>query len=244
MEQLFRTSPDRTHHRRRLAHAFRRAAHTAARLNVDRRSWVAPLRPTPQYNGGGAAARSPFTSHSAETRMLKTVGIILLLLLGALLLMASRQPDAFAIERSVVVSAPAEVIYPKIADLHQWSAWSPYEKLDPQMKKVFNGTPGAAGASYYWSGNAKAGEGTMTVRELMPPSKITMQRDILKPIEEHNVVEFNLEPTDGGTRVTWAMRGANSYLSKIVGVFMNMDTMIGKEFEDGLASLKTAVETQ
>ncbi len=176
--------------------------------------------------------------------MLKTVGIILLLLLGALLVMASRQPDAFAIERSLVVSAPAEVIYPKIADLHQWSAWSPYEKLDPQMKKVFNGTPGAAGASYYWSGNAKAGEGTMTVRELMPPSKITMQRDMLKPIEEHNVVEFNLEPTDGGTRVTWAMRGANSYLSKVIGLFMNTDTMIGKDFEDGLASLKTAVETQ
>lgn len=174
--------------------------------------------------------------------MFKTVGIILLALLGALLLMASRQPDAFAVERSVVVSAPAEVIYPKIADLHQWSAWSPYEKLDAQMKKVFNGTPGAAGASYYWSGNSKAGEGTMTVRELMPPSKITMQLDMLKPIEGHNVVEFNLEPTEGGTRVTWAMRGANSVIAKIAGVFMHMDTMIGKDFEDGLASLKTQAE--
>ena len=174
--------------------------------------------------------------------MIKTVSILLLVLLGALLLMASRQPDAFAIERSVVVSAPAEVIYPKIADLHQWSAWSPYEKLDAQMKKVFNGTPGAAGASYYWSGNAKAGEGTITVRELMPPSKITMQLDMLKPIEGHNVVEFNLEPADGGTRVTWAMRGANSFLSKIIGLFMNMDTMIGTDFDDGLASLKTQAE--
>jgi uncharacterized protein YndB with AHSA1/START domain len=176
--------------------------------------------------------------------MLKTVGIILVVLLGALLLMASRQPDAFAIERSVVISAPAEVIYPKIADLHQWTSWSPYEKFDPQMKKVHNGTPGATGASYYWSGNSKAGEGTMTVRELMPPSKITMQLDMLKPLEGHNVVEFNLEPTDGGTRVTWAMRGPNSYLSKVVGLFMNMDTMIGKDFEDGLASLKTNVETK
>ena len=181
-------------------------------------------------------------SHSAETRMIKTISIILLVLLGALLLMASRQPDAFAIERSVVVSAPADVIYPKIADLHQWSAWSPYEKFDPKMKKVFNGTPGAAGASMYWSGNAKAGEGTFTVRELMPPSKITMQLDMLKPMDGHNVVEFNLEPTEGGTRVTWAMRGANSFLSKIAGVFMNMDTMIGKDFEDGLASLKSQVE--
>ncbi|WP_373057869.1 SRPBCC family protein, partial [Gemmatimonas sp.] len=160
--------------------------------------------------------------------MLKIVGIILLVLLGALLLMASQQPDAFAIERSVIVSAPAEVIYPRIADLHRWDTWSPYEKLDPQMKKVFNGTPGAVGASYYWSGNAKAGEGTMTVRELMPPSKVTMQLDMLKPLEGHNVVEFNLESANGGTRVTWAMRGANSFLSKIVGVFMNMDTLIGK----------------
>lgn len=176
--------------------------------------------------------------------MLKTVGIILLVLLGALLLMASRQPDAFAIERSVVIAAPAETIYPKIADLHQWAPWSPYEKLDPQMKKVFNGTPGAAGASYYWSGNSKAGEGTITVRELMPPSKITMQLDMLKPIEGHNVIEFNLEPASGGTRVTWAMRGANSFLSKVVSVFMNMDTMIGKDFEDGLASLKTQVEAK
>ncbi len=176
--------------------------------------------------------------------MLKTVGIILLAMLGALLLMAWRQPDAFAIERSVVVSAPPEAIYPRIADLHQWNTWSPYEKLDPHMKKVFNGTPGAAGASYYWSGNMKAGEGTITVRELMPPSKLTMQLDMLKPIEGHNVVEFNLEPADGGTRVTWAMRGANTMLSKIVGLFMNMDTMIGKDFEDGLSSLKTQVETK
>lgn len=176
--------------------------------------------------------------------MLKTVGIILLVLLGALLLMASRQPDAFAIERAVIIAAPAEVIYPKIADLHQWAPWSPYEKLDPQMKKVFNGTPGAAGASYYWSGNAKAGEGTITVRELMPTSKITMQLDMLKPMEGHNVIEFNLEPASGGTRVTWAMRGANTLLSKVIGLFMNMDTMIGKDFEDGLASLKTQSEAK
>ena len=176
--------------------------------------------------------------------MLKIIGILLLVLLGALLLIASRQPDAFAIERTVVVAAPAEVIFPRIADLHQWNTWSPYEKLDPHMKKVFNGTPGAAGASYYWSGNAKAGEGTITVRELMPPSKATMQLDMLKPIAGHNVVEFNLEPTNGGTRVTWAMRGANSFLSKIIGLFLNMDTMIGKDFEDGLASLKTQVETK
>lgn len=174
--------------------------------------------------------------------MLKTVGIILLCLLGALLLMASRQPESFAIERVVVIAAPADSIYPKIADLHQWTTWSPYEKLDPHMKKVFNGTPGAAGASYYWSGNSKAGEGTITVRELMPPSKVTMQLDMLKPIEGHNVVEFNLEPAEGGTRVTWAMRGPNSSLSKVVGVFMNMDTMIGKDFEAGLATLKTQVE--
>ena len=176
--------------------------------------------------------------------MLKTVSIILLVLLGALLLMASRQPDAFAIERAVVIAAPAEVIFPKIADLHQWSAWSPYDKLDPRMKKVFNGTPGAAGASMYWSGNAKAGEGTMTMRELMPPSKLTMQLDMLKPFEGHNVVEFNLEPAEGGTRVTWAMRGPNSLFSKIAGVFMNMDTMIGKDFEDGLAALKAQVEAK
>ncbi|MDQ8163120.1 MAG: SRPBCC family protein [Gemmatimonadota bacterium] len=174
--------------------------------------------------------------------MLKTVGIILAVLLAALLLMASRQPDSFLVERAVTVAAPPEAIFPTIADLHQWSRWSPYEKLDPQMKKVFNGTPGAAGASYYWSGNSQAGEGTITVRELMPPSKITMQLDMLKPIEGHNVIEFNLEPTDGGTRVMWSMRGANSYLSKVVGLFMNLDTMIGKDFEDGLASLKLDVE--
>ena len=176
--------------------------------------------------------------------MLKIVGIILLVLLGALLLMASRQPDAFAIERSVVMAAPAAKIFPRVADLHQWGSWSPYEKFDPHMKKVFNGTPGAAGASYYWRGNAKAGEGTFTVRELMPPSKVTMQLDMLKPIEGHNVVEFNFEPTDGGTRVTWAMRGANTFLSKTLGLFMNMDTMIGKDFENGLASLKTQVEAK
>ncbi len=176
--------------------------------------------------------------------MLKTVGIILLVLLGALLLMALRQPDTFAIERSVVVSAPPEAIYPRIADLHHWQTWSPYEKLDPQMKKVFNGLPGTAGASYYWSGNAKAGEGTMTVRELTPPWKITIQMDMVRPIEGQDVVEFNLEPADGGTRVTWAMRGANPFLSKIAGVFMNMDTMIGRDLEVGLASLKTQAETK
>lgn len=176
--------------------------------------------------------------------MLKTVGVILAVLLAALLLMASRQPDSFLVERAVIIAAPPEAIYPKIADLHQWSPWSPYEKLDPQMKKVFNGTPGAAGASYYWSGNSQAGEGTLTVRELMPPSKITMQLDMLEPMEGHNVIEFTLEPTDGGTRVTWAMRGANAFPSKVISLFMNMDTLIGTDFADGLASLKTTVEQQ
>ncbi len=174
--------------------------------------------------------------------MVKNIIIIVLVLLGALLLMATRQPDTFVVERSVVVDAPPEAIYPKIADLHAWASWSPYEKLDPQMKKVFNGTPGAVGSSYYWSGNSKAGEGTITVRELMPPQKVTMQLDMLKPLEGHNVVEFTLDPTDGGTRVNWAMRGPNNFVGRIVGVFMSMDTMIGKDFEDGLATLKTQTE--
>ncbi len=174
--------------------------------------------------------------------MVKNIIIIVLVLIGALLLMATRQPDTFVVERSVVIAAPPEAIYPKIADLHAWTSWSPYEKLDPQMKKVFNGTPGAAGSSYYWSGNSKAGEGTITVRELMPPSKVTMQLDMLKPLEGHNVVEFTLEPTDGGTRVNWAMRGPNSFVGRIAGVFMSMDTMIGKDFEDGLIALKAQTE--
>lgn len=161
---------------------------------------------------------------------------------AAVLVAASTRPDVFRVERSARMQAPPEAIHPLIEDFHRWGPWSPYEKRDPAMKRSYGGSPRGAGATYAWEGNADIGKGRMAIVESRAPSKVALTLDFEEPFEAHNLVEFTLEPDGGATRVTWAMHGPSSFLSKLVGLFLDMDAMVGRDFEAGLASLKALVE--
>ena len=174
--------------------------------------------------------------------MLKTIALIVVVLIAGVLIFASTKPDTFRVERTTRIQAPAAKIFPLIDDFHRWEAWSPYEKLDPGMKRTFGGAPAGKGATYAWEGSSKAGAGTMEITESQPASKVAIKLDFVKPFEGHNTAEFTLQPQGGATQVTWAMYGPSPYVAKLTGIFFNMDQMIGKDFETGLANLKTATE--
>ena len=174
--------------------------------------------------------------------MLKKILIALVVVLVAILIFATTKPDNFQVERSTTINASPEKIYPLINDLHAWTTWSPFEKVDPNMKKTFSGAPEGVGAAYDWEGNRKAGAGRMEITETSPYSHVTMSLSFLKPFKAHNIVDFSLDSANGSTKVTWAMHGPNPYISKVIGVFCSMDKLIGKDFETGLANLKALAE--
>jgi uncharacterized protein YndB with AHSA1/START domain len=174
--------------------------------------------------------------------MLKFVSLAVLLLLGAVLLFAATGPDTFRVKRATSIKAPPERIFPLINDFRRWGAWSPYEKKDPGMKRSYDGPPAGAGAVYAWEGDGNVGQGRMEIVEASPPDKVAIKLDFTRPFEAHNRVVFTLAPAGGATEVTWDMQGPANYLSKLIGVFINMDRMVGKDFEAGLANLKAAAE--
>ena len=174
--------------------------------------------------------------------MLKFILLCLAVLIAAILLYATTRPNTFRVSRSITVNAPPERIFPLIDEWNQWFGWSPYEKVDPAMKRRFSGPAAGKGAVYEFEGNSQVGAGRLEILESMPPSRIAIQLDMRKPIEGHNLVEFTLQPEGGTTRVTWTMTGNSVYLSKLIGIFLNMDRTIGKSFETGLADLKALAE--
>ena len=174
--------------------------------------------------------------------MWKKIAITVVVLIVALLGYAATRPDSFRVERSTSINAPPEKIFPLINDLNSWGAWSPFEKKDPAMKRIMSGAPNGKGAVYAWEGNKEIGKGRMEITESTPPSRVTMKLDFVEPFEAHNVVDFTLAPQGTATNVTWAIHGPSPFLSKLIGIFCNMDRMIGKDFEAGLASLKSAAE--
>ncbi|MDH3451087.1 MAG: SRPBCC family protein [Gammaproteobacteria bacterium] len=174
--------------------------------------------------------------------MLKIIGIIVGFLIAGVLVFAATQADTFRVERSASINAPPEKIFELINDFRQWGAWSPWEKEDPAMKKTFGATTAGKGASYAWEGNQDVGKGRMEIAESVPPSKVALELDFEVPFEAHNVVEFTLQPEGGATRVTWSMQGPNNYLSKLMQVFVSMDSLVGTDFEAGLANLKAVAE--
>lgn len=153
------------------------------------------------------------------------------------------QPDEFKVARSAKISAPPEKIFPHINDLHQWDAWSPWAKLDPNAKNFFEGPPSGVGTSMKWEGNNKVGVGRMTITESQPNEVIRFRLDFEKPMKATNTAEFTFRPEAGQTVVTWNMFGKNNFMGRIFGLFMNCDRMVGGQFEQGLASLKSLVET-
>lgn len=173
--------------------------------------------------------------------MLKKIGLALIVMVAALLLFAATRPGSFTVERRIAVQAPPAKIQPLIADFHRWADWSPWEKLDPAMQRTFGGPPSGVGATYGWKGNGDVGSGRMEVKEAAP-DKVRIQLDFMEPIEGHNMTDFVLTPRLGGTEVRWVMTGPAPFLTKLMTVFVSMDSMIGKDFEKGLAQLKAAAE--
>jgi Polyketide cyclase / dehydrase and lipid transport len=162
-------------------------------------------------------------------------------LIVAALGFAASKPDTFRIERSARMNASPDRIASNISDFHQWSAWSPWEKLDPDLKRTYSGASTGKGAVYDWTGNKKVGTGRMEVLDVQP-GKVTIKLDFLKPFEAHNITEFSLAPAGGGTNVTWAMHGASPFVAKVFGLVYNMDKTVGADFERGLANLKQVAE--
>jgi uncharacterized protein YndB with AHSA1/START domain len=177
--------------------------------------------------------------------MLKIVGIVALVLLvavAAVLIYAATKPDTFRIQRAMSVNAPPEKVFALINDFRRWTVWSPWEKMDPALQRTYSGTASGQGAVYAWEGNRKVGAGRMEITDAPSPSKVTIKLDFLRPFEAHNVAEFTLEPKGDATTVTWAMHGPNLFVGKVMSIFVDMDRMIGKDFETGLANLKAAAE--
>jgi carbon monoxide dehydrogenase subunit G len=174
--------------------------------------------------------------------MLKTIAIVLLGLVAAVAIYAATRPDSFRVERSIRVSAAPDKVFPLVNDFHQWEAWSPWEKIDPQIKRDYSGAPAGQGAVYEWHGNKDIGSGRMAIVESNAPSKLLIKIDFMTPFEAHNTVEFTLVPEGEGTRVTQAMYGPSPFVSKLMGLFFSMDKMVGDKYEEGLTTLKALAE--
>ena len=168
--------------------------------------------------------------------------VILALALAAVLILASRKPDTFRVQRAATIDAPPDRIFPLISDFRQWRAWSPWEDRDPGLQRSYSGPASGEGAVYQWKGNRNVGAGRMEILEAPPPHKIVIKLDFISPFEGHNTAEFTLSPQGGSTIVTWLMHGPAPLLSKVMQVFMSMDDMIGKDFTAGLARLKRVAE--
>lgn len=174
--------------------------------------------------------------------MLKKIAIGVVAILAIILGMAAMQPDNFAVKRVTTIKAPPEKIIVLINDFHNWTSWSPWEQLDPNMQRTFSGAPNGKGAIYHWKGNSAVGEGRMEIMEITAPTKVAIKLDFVDPFESSNVTEFTLQPQGDMTTVTWTMNGPMLFISKLMSVFMSMEDMIGKDYEKGLAAMKTVAE--
>lgn len=170
------------------------------------------------------------------------IAAIVIVVLAAILGVAATRPDTFRVQRTISVKAPPEKIFALINDFHQWGSWSPYENLDPVMKRTFSGAASGKGAAYAWEGSSKVGAGRMEISDASPPSKVIIKLDFIKPIEGHNIAEFSVDTQGDASNVTWAMYGPSPYVAKVMGMFFSMDSMVGKDFEAGLANLKSVAE--
>lgn len=173
--------------------------------------------------------------------MLKTIALVALAGVAALLLYAATRPDSFRVARSTVVNAPPEKLHALINDLHQFNTWNPYERKDPQLRGEYRGPAAGPGAMYHFQGNKDVGRGSLQILD-SAPRKVTMQLHMIEPFEGRNTVEFTLAPAAAGTQVTWAMNGASPFVARLVGIFVDMDRMIGRDFEAGLDALKQRAE--
>jgi uncharacterized protein YndB with AHSA1/START domain len=174
--------------------------------------------------------------------MLSKILIAVVVIVAVFVAVVAMQPSEFRVARQATISAPAPVVFEQVNDFHKWGAWSPYDKMDPAMKKTYDGPAAGTGASYSWAGNSRAGEGRATIVESRPNERIKIQLDFVKPLAGTAFAEFTFKPAGNQTTVEWSLAGSNNFISKAVHLFLNMDKMVGAQFEEGLAQLKSAAE--
>jgi uncharacterized protein YndB with AHSA1/START domain len=172
------------------------------------------------------------------------IAVVLAIAIASVLILAATKPDTFSVRRATAVNAPPERIFALVNDFHQWGTWSPYENKDPAMQRTFSGSASGSGAIYAWDGNNNVGSGRMEILDTSAPSKIVIKLDFFKPFEEHNTAEFTMLPQGDATNVSWLVHGPAPFISRMMQVFINLDHMIGKDFEIGLANLKRLTEKQ
>ncbi len=173
--------------------------------------------------------------------MLKIVLIALPSIVVLLLIVIAFQPSAFRITRSARFAAPPATVFDQINNFHNWAAWSPWARLDPDARNHFDGPASGTGAAFSWAGNSKVGEGHMRITDSRPSELILIDLVFLKPFAATNITEFTFRPDGDGIAVTWTMSGKNSFMGKAAGLFMNCDKMVGGQFEQGLANLELVV---
>jgi hypothetical protein len=176
--------------------------------------------------------------------MLKKVLIGVAVVVVLFLALVATRPDSYQVTRSAQISAPAEVVFGEVADFHRWDAWSPWAKLDPAMKTTYQGPTAAPGSIYAWSGNDKVGEGRMTIVEAVPGERVAIKLEFIRPFAGLSDTTFTFVPRGNATETTWTMVGHNNFAGKALCLFMNMDKMVGGDFERGLARLKTVSEAR
>jgi hypothetical protein len=174
--------------------------------------------------------------------MLTNILIGLAVLIVVFVIIVALRPANFSITRTAAISAPPPVVFALVNDFHRWRDWSPWENIDPALKRTYEGPPAGEGAIYSWVGNNKVGEGRMTITESRPPDRLLIKLEFLKPFAATNTTEFIFQPQGDQTVVTWTMSGKNNFMTKAFGLVMNMDKMIGGQFEQGLAQMKTVAE--
>jgi uncharacterized protein YndB with AHSA1/START domain len=177
--------------------------------------------------------------------MLKIIAVVVgiaVVVAAGIFAYAATKPDTFRVERALDIKAPPEKIYSILTDFRQSPQWSPYEKKDPGMKRSFGGAPTGKGSTYEWDGDSNVGAGRLEIAEVAPAKRVTIKLDMIRPFAASNVVDYTLEPKGDTTHVTWSMQGAMPYPAKVISVLVDMDKMVGSDFEVGLANLKSYAE--
>ena len=174
--------------------------------------------------------------------MIKIIVIVLAVIVIGVVIAIALQPDDFRVARSATMAAAAPAVFAQVNDFHKWEAWNPWGKIDRAMKQSYAGAPSGTGATYTWSGNKQVGEGRMTIVESRPSDLIRINLEFLKPFAANNTAVFTFKPAGAQTDVTWSMAGKNNFFAKAIHLFMDMDKMVGGQFEQGLASIKSIVE--
>jgi uncharacterized protein YndB with AHSA1/START domain len=176
--------------------------------------------------------------------MLKIILVALAVIIVAFVIVVAVQPKEFHVARSATMSAPPSTVFAQVNDFHKWAAWNPWGKIDPTMKQAYEGAPSGVGAVYTWVGNNEVGEGRMTITESRPNDLIRIKMEFFKPFAAISTAEFTFKPAGNQTAVTWSMTGENNFMAKAIHLFMNMDRMIGGQFEKGLADMNAVAEAK